>query len=173
MRKPLPPKPGWTWPQKLAADSADSQDALRRTAAWWQAFWGRSWVFVTGEMRIYLDGKIVAERPGDTGSPLARGYTLQRYVQACGGRGPYPIKFNGSIFTVEPKAMGLPFNPDYRNWGDCHWWQNVRLPYHPMLAAGDIEMMDPLFRMYESVRPLCEARAKSTTAPRAAIFPKR
>ena len=92
----------------------------------------------TGELRIYLDGKLVAERPGDTVSPLSRGYTLQRYVQACGGRGPYPIKFNGSIFTVEPKAMGMPFNPDFRNWGDCHWWQNVRFPYHPMLAGGDI-----------------------------------
>ena len=81
-------------------------------------------------------------------------------MQACGGRGPYPIKFNGSIFTVEPKRMGMPFNADWRAWGDCHWWQNVRFPYHPMLAGGDFEMMDPLFRMYESVRPLCEARAK-------------
>ncbi|MCC6125553.1 MAG: hypothetical protein IT426_11365 [Pirellulales bacterium] len=114
----------------------------------------------TGEMRIYLDGKLVARRPGDTGSPLARSYTLQRYVQACGGRGTYPIKFNGSIFTVEPKAVGLPFSPDYRDWGDCHWWQNVRIPYHAMLASRDLDMMNPLFRMYEAVRPLCEARAK-------------
>ncbi len=88
------------------------------------------------------------------------GYTLQRYVQACGGRGAYPIKFNGGIFTVEPKPLGKPFNPDFRNWGDCHWWQNVRHMYHPMLAGGDFEMMQPLFNLYESVRPLCEARAK-------------
>ena len=88
----------------------------------------------TGALRIYLDGKVVAERPGDTGSPITRGYTLQRYVQACGGRGTYPIKFNGSIFTVEPKRMGRPWNADWRAWGDCHWWQNVRFAYHPMIG---------------------------------------
>jgi hypothetical protein len=126
----------------------------------------------TGELRIYLDGKIVATRPGDTISPLSRGYTLQRYVQACGGRGPFPIKFNGSIFTVEPKPMGMPFSPDFRNWGDCHWWQNVRFPYHPMLAGGDTEMMNPLFHMYESVRPLCEARAKIYHGVEGCYFPE-
>ena len=91
---------------------------------------------------------------------LTQCYALQRYMQACGGRAAYPIKFNGGIFTVEPKRMGKPFNADWRAWGDCHWWQNVRPPYHPMLANGDFEMMDPLFRLYGSVRPLCEARAK-------------
>jgi hypothetical protein len=126
----------------------------------------------TGALRIYLNGKIVAERPGDNGSPLSRSYTLQRYVQACGGRGPYPIKFNGSIFTVEPKPMGMPFSPDFRNWGDCHWWQNVRFPYHPMLASGDTEMMNPLFRMYESVRPLCEARAQIYHSAKGCYFPE-
>ena len=99
---------------------------------------------------------------------------LQRYVQACGGRGPLPIKFNGSIFTVEPKRMGRPHNADWRAWGDCHWWQNARFPCHPMLAGGDFEMMDPSFQMYESVRPLCEARAANfTTASVAVISPRR
>jgi hypothetical protein len=126
----------------------------------------------TGALRIYLDGKLVAERPGDTVSPVSRGYTLQRYVQACGGRGPLPIKFNGSIFTVEPKRMGRPHNADWRAWGDCHWWQNARFPLHPMLASGDFEMMDPLFHMYESVRPLCEARAKIYHGARGCYFPE-
>jgi hypothetical protein len=126
----------------------------------------------TGGQRIYLDGKLVAERPGDTISPITRGYILQRYMQACGGRGSLPIKFNGSIFTVEPKRMGRPFNADWREWGDCHWWQNVRLPYHPMVAGGDFEMMDPLFRMYQSVRPLCEARAKLYHGVRGCYFPE-
>jgi hypothetical protein len=126
----------------------------------------------TGELRIYLDGKLVAQRPADHGSPLSRSYALQRYVQACGGRGPYPIKFNGSIFTVEPKYMGMPFSPDFRNWGDCHWWQNVRFPYHPMLASGDFEMMNPLFRLYESVRPLCESRAQIYHGVKGCYFPE-
>lgn len=129
-------------------------------------------IAATGEMRIYLDGKLVAHRPGNGESPLSRGYALQRYVQACGGRGTLPIKFNGSIFTVEPKAMGMPFSPDFRNWGDCHWWQNVRFPYHPMLASGDTEMMNPLFHLYESVRPLCEARAKIYHGVEGCYFPE-
>jgi hypothetical protein len=113
-----------------------------------------------GTCRIYLDGKVVAEHAPDGVSPIGRGYALQRYVQACEGRGAFPIKFNGGIFTVEPKAMGQPFNADYRAWGECFWWQNTRHMYHPMLAGGDLEMMDPLFAMYQSVRPACEARAK-------------
>ena len=126
----------------------------------------------TGAMRIYLDGKLVAERPGDTISPITRGYTLQRYVQACGGGGPYPIKFNGGIFTVEPKRVGRPYNADWRAWGDCYWFQNVRHMYPPMLAAGDFEMMDPFFNLYASVRPLCEARAKIYHGVRGCYFPE-
>jgi hypothetical protein len=126
----------------------------------------------SGGLRIYLEGKLVAERPGVGISPITRGYILQRYMQACGGRGSLPIKFNGSIFTVEPKRMGRPFNADWREWGDCHWWQNVRLPCHPMVAGGDCEMMDPLVRMYESVRPLCEARSKLYHGVRGCYFPE-
>jgi len=126
----------------------------------------------SGSLRLFLDGKVVAETVPDGVSPITRAYTLQRYVQACGGRGNYPIKFNGGIFTVEPRAMGLPFNADYRAWGDCFWWQNTRHMYHPMLASGDFEMMDPLFKMYESVRPLCEARAELYHHCKGCYFPE-
>ncbi len=115
----------------------------------------------TGVAAIYLDGKL-ASHSSATATPdmISRGYLLQNYVQACGGRGNYPIKFNGGIFTVEPKAMGRPYDPDWRAWGECYWWQNTRHMYHPMLAAGDYEMMEPLFKMYEDVVPLAEARSK-------------
>jgi hypothetical protein len=151
---------GWaTEAHKLAAASANSAAALRHTQSWWQAFWERSWV-------------VVANQGTDRVSAITRGYTLQRYMQACGGRGTYPIKFNGGIFTVEPKTMGKPFNADWRAWGDCHWWQNVRHAYHPMLASGDLEMTEPLFRLYESVRPLCEARAKAYHGAQGCYFPE-
>jgi hypothetical protein len=151
--------------ERLALGDVAVRDAQARTAAWWRAFWDRSWVVVDGDQ---------ADLPGGSHplSSVTRGYTLQRYVQACGGRGPYPIKFNGGMFTVEPKAMGLPYNADWRRWGDCHWWQNVRLTCHPMLAAGDFEMMDPLFQMYESVRPLAEARARLYHAAEGCYFPE-
>ena len=123
-------------------------------------------------MRIYLDGRLVAQYGSDTSSSVTRGYTLQRYMQACGGRGPYPIKFNGSIFTVEPKPFGKPYNADWRAWGDCHWWQNVRLTYHPMLACGDFELMDPLFQTYAAVRPLAEARSRLYHGAEGCYFPE-
>ena len=135
---------------------------MKRTMAWWQAFWQRSWVIVAGD-QVSPEGKAL---------PLTLAYALQRYVQACGGRGTFPIKFNGSIFTVEPKAAGKPYTPDWRAWGDCHWWQNVRLPYHPMLAAGDFEMMDPLFRRYAEARPLAEGRSRLYHGVEGCYFPE-
>ena len=45
--------------------------------------------------------------------------TIQRWINACGGRGGFPIKFNSSIFVVESKD----FDADYRRWGGCYWWQ--------------------------------------------------
>jgi hypothetical protein len=113
----------------------------------------------TGEIAVYLDGKQILGQPGSTSSSVTRGYTLQRFMQACQGRGEFPIKFNGGLFTVEPVAGGET-SPDYRAWGDAYWFQNTRHMYPPMLASGDYEMMDPYFRLYENCRPLAEARAK-------------
>jgi hypothetical protein len=59
-------------------------------------------------MEIYLNGKRIAgqankENKSDTDKTfeVSRAYTLQHWVQACAGRGNYPIKFNGSLFTVD------------------------------------------------------------------------
>lgn len=124
----------------------------------------------TGAAEIRLDGRRVAYRPPEIGSPVTRGYTLQRYVQACQGRGAYPIKFNGGYYTVAP--VGKPFNPDWRNWGDSHWWQNVRHMYHPMLPQGDFEMMDSLWRLYEAAAPLAESRTKLYHHAQGVYFPE-
>jgi hypothetical protein len=111
----------------------------------------------SGAMQLFLNGKPVAGSNAKQAQPMTVGkaHTLQRYQQACAGRGIFPIKFNGSIFTVEAEG-----NPDWRKWGDCHWWQNVRMPYHAMQACGDFDLMQPLFTMFESIRPFAEARAK-------------
>ncbi|MEN6449497.1 MAG: DUF5703 domain-containing protein [Thermoguttaceae bacterium] len=130
------------------AAKADAADAARRTAEWWGRFWNRSWVAVGGG------------DPAQT-SHLTQAYTLQRWMTACAGRGAYPIKFNGSIFTVDPKASGGPnCNADWRRWGDCYWWQNTRIPYFAMLARGDGDELASLFRLFRDARPLCKARAK-------------
>lgn len=90
---------------------------------------------------------------------VTQAYALQRYVSACGGRGNFPITFNGSIFTV---PMGdRPENADYRRWGSGYWWQNTRLPYYSMCMAGDFDMAAPLFKLYSDMLPVCEYRTKS------------
>ena len=55
-------------------------------------------------VRLYLNGKQIASagemKAGEHRVAVTRGYTLQRWINAYGGRGGCPIKFNGSIFTV-------------------------------------------------------------------------
>ena len=102
-----------------------------------------------GRIVLYLDGNPVATETLDTADDafvVSRAYALQRYIDACAGRGRYPIKFNGSIFTVPDEASWG--DADYRRWGPGYWWQNTRLPYLSMCASGDFEMLWPLFRMY-------------------------
>jgi hypothetical protein len=77
--------------------------------AWWNEFWNRSWIRITGS---------------PDAETVTRGYTLQRWINACAGRGVHPIKFNGTLFTVD----GMGFDADFRGWGGPYWWQNTRLP---------------------------------------------
>lgn len=107
---------------------------------------GRATVYINGKV-VILDGSIQERREErDDAVAVSRAYALQRYVSACAGRGRYPIKFNGSLFTVP--IAGNPEDADYRRWGPGYWWQNTRLPYYSMCASGDYEMMQPLFNMY-------------------------
>jgi alpha-L-fucosidase 2 len=117
------------------------EDDRARHRAWWSDFWNRSWIRVTGS---------------PDAEAVTRGYVLQRWINACAGRGAYPIKFNGTIFNVDGKG----FDADYRAWGGPYWWQNTRLAYWPMLACGDFDMMLPMFRMYQDMLPLSEYRTQ-------------
>jgi hypothetical protein len=115
-----------------------------------------------GELKLFVDGGKVAERNVELGSDafvVSRAYHLQRFINACAGRGHYPIKFNGSIFTVPfPIAPG---DADYRRWGPGYWWQNTRLPYIGMCTSGDFDLMNSLFRMYtEELMEVSKFRTK-------------
>ena len=150
------------WESQVAAIAAkaDAVTAAQRTTAWWNAFWDRSWIFVGGGEQ-------------EQTSHLTQVYALQRWITACGGRGNYPIKFNGSIFTVDPKLTGGPdFDADWRRWGDCFWWQNTRLPYFPMIARGDFDELPTLFRFFRDALPICKARAKLYYDAKGAYFPE-
>ncbi len=151
------------WRTKLDAIVKDaaavsSADAQAQHEKWWHDFWNRSWIFINGD---------------DGATTVTRGATLQRFVTACSGRGAHPIKFNGSIFTVNHDAFldgrkdaktGLPeiikTNPDYRRWGGNYWFQNTRAMYWSRLSAGDFDLMQPLFKMYQDMLPTDAALVK-------------
>ena len=119
---------------------------------WWDTFWERSWINVTSP---YVQG---TDDSGDVYT-VSRAYALQRFINACAGRGEYPIKFNGSIFTVP--FPGRPGDADYRQWGPGYWWQNTRLPYISMCVSGDYDLLQPLFRMYgKELMPLFKYRTR-------------
>jgi hypothetical protein len=122
----------------------------------------------TGTLRIYLDGKLLKEEVAASDAPLVtQAYALQRFINACAGRGNLPIKFNGTLFTVDEV-----FDPDYRRWGGPYWLQNTRLPYWSMLYSGDYEMMLPLFRMCMDVLPLRKAATKKYFGHDGAYYPE-
>ncbi|MEW5900674.1 MAG: DUF5703 domain-containing protein, partial [Acidobacteriota bacterium] len=107
---------------------------LRTHRAWWEEFWKRSWI------------DIASSAQDDDAYLVSRAYNLQRFINACAGRGHYPIKFNGSIFTVP--NPGSPGDADYRRWGPGYWWQNTRLPYMSMCTSGDFDLLASIYRMY-------------------------
>jgi alpha-L-fucosidase 2 len=143
-----------------------NERALRQAhTSWWNAFQKRSHIIVTSSDPTE---RSVAEA-------VTRGYMLQRYVLACAARGTFPIKFNGSLFTVDTYDRPGPaggLDPDFRRWGGPFWFQNTRLAYWPMLASGDLEMMDPLFRMYLNALPLRRTATRTYYHHDGAYFPE-
>jgi hypothetical protein len=98
-------------------------------------------------------------------------------MNACAGRGGLPIKFNGSIFTVDvDESMGkrnlTGYDADFRDWGANYWFQNTRLPYYSMLYSGDFELIKPLFKMYTSALPLAKYRTQKYFNHKGAYFPE-
>lgn len=125
--------------QRITQTEMTSYD--QRKAAndrWWNAFNQQSYIHITG---------------GPNAAIVSQGYALQRAMNAFAGRGVFPIKFNGSIFTVDTNGrtdLGAEanLNADYRRWGGPYWMQNTRLIYWPMLQCGDFQQMHPFFDMY-------------------------
>ena len=131
-------------------ENISPDDARRAHEQWWGEFWRRGWIDVPAAFEI------------------SRAYVLQRFMNACGGRGAQTIKFNGSIFTV-----GTPDDPDFRRWGGPgFWFMNQRLIYWPMLAAGDFDLIMPWVRMYLDMLPLQQHRTRKYFGHGGAHFPE-
>ncbi len=149
----------------LAIESESRTGRLKAHIKWWHAFWNRSYIHLSTQN----------EEEKEKVFNVSRNYALQRYMNACSGRGNSPIKFNGSIFTVdtenfEGKFQG--FDADYRRWGGPYWWQNTRLPYWSMLEAGDFDLMQPLFRMYREALPIRKLATETYYNHQGAFFPE-
>lgn len=115
---------------------------------WWSDYWNRSYVFFSANNAAL----------NDTLSQLNRGYILQRYVNAIGGRGNLPVKFNGASLVLDTyhQAIGRVSgkSADARLWGGAYWWQNTRLIYYPMLASGDFDLIQPFIKFYLDLLPV-------------------
>ena len=152
------------WQRRLgqvAASGADHAASRARTAAWWRERFTQSWVFVD-----------MPEAERGALEP-SRAYAAQRAAALAATGGVFPVKFNGSIFTVAPRFVnGEPFNDDFRRWGGDYWWQNTRLPYHGMLARGDGDRMRSLIDFYFKAIRGCSVRAKEYYGAEGAYFPE-
>ena len=124
--------------------------ARRAHEEWWDQFWDRSWICIGTTNAEPVTGQHAST------FEISRAYQLCRFMNACAGRGAQPIKFNGSLFSV-----GKTDNPDYRRWGGPgFWFQNQRLIYWPMLAAGDYDLMQPWFAMYRAALSFARSRTQ-------------
>jgi len=81
---------------------------------------------------------------------------LKIYLNNLENKNPeFPIKFNGlSFVNLQPP------NANFRTWGGCNWWQNTRLPYGNMLAAGDYEGVRNLLQYFLNMEDFATNRTQ-------------
>jgi len=146
-------EPG-VWKKDLARLSLiNASRSFVRSQAWWADFWKRSFIYVNSDQ----------PNEADTAFQIGRNYQLFRYMLASNAFGEWPTKFNGGLFTYDPVLTDTAqaFTPDYMNWGGgIHTAQNQRLVYHPMVRAGDFDLLHAAFRFYLRLLPTAELRSK-------------
>ncbi|MDR0757483.1 MAG: DUF5703 domain-containing protein [Tannerella sp.] len=151
--------------RNILAEEYDRKQAYTKHCQWWTSFWNTSWITASDNTLPPEEREKPAKpaAPGqrgekDGGYIVAQSYNVSRFIMACQGRGEYQTQFNGGIFTVPfPNYRandGTLFGEDERDWGNRFTFQNQRLLYWPMLAAGDFEMMRPFFNYYFSILDL-------------------
>jgi hypothetical protein len=121
------------------------------SADWWKDFWQRSFVRIDPGQQDKESWKV------------GRNYQLFRYMLACNLKGEAPTKFNGGLFTFDPRHVreDRPFTPDFRNWGGGTFTaQNHRLVYFGMLKNGDFDLMIPQLMFYRKSLKNAELRSE-------------
>ncbi|MEL1239988.1 DUF5703 domain-containing protein [Flavobacterium flavipallidum] len=140
------------WATELQKQISTYKKEPKRTVAWWNSFWNRSFIYT---QKTKTDKDSVYQ--------IGQNYQLFRYMLGCNAYGKYPTKFNGGLFTVDPVFTNkdLNFTPDFRNWGGGTMTaQNQRLVYFPMLKSGDFDMMKSQLDYYLSLQKNAELRSK-------------
>ena len=145
----------------LGKASPSAAISKKRSAQWWHQYWQRSW--------IKTDNKEAAG--------IIRNYELFRYMLGCNAYGQWPTKFNGGLFTFDPKFVASPteetYTPDYRKWGGGTMTaQNQRLVYWPMLKSGDADMMKSQLDTYLRMLPTAKLWANHFWGHGGACFPE-
>jgi hypothetical protein len=153
-----------------------------RTTNYWRSFWDRSHITI---MRAPMPvSAMPSASPEATGFAVSQRYALARYTHAVQSRPgnssalSMPIKFNGMAFTAQrpdgnATAMcNLAYDGciESRQWGAYNYWQNLRLPYWPMIVAGDWDTLRTVFEYYLKMLPMAEARTAAYFQHRGIFF---
>jgi hypothetical protein len=141
----------------FACTAIDYGYAYKKHIEYWREFNDKSYINISGDYSADM---------------VDSGYAVQRYLNACAGRGEFPIKFNGSIFVPNILEGDEDLGPDFRRWGGGYWFQNTRLIYWSMLDSGDYDLMKPFFDMYEKVFDLSSAKVKKHLGFDGVLYPE-
>ncbi len=135
-----------SWEKKITkeTDGFDELNSFDRHIKDWNEYWSRYYIYAYGTE----DAKL-----------LTKAWIYQKYFNGCAGKGPVPIKFNGSIFVTYPQEVTTGrITWDYRRWGAAFWIQNTRHIYWNMLLSGDFRGMEPLYNLMYGLIPIAKHR---------------
>lgn len=173
--------------RERSAHARPFDEAAAATTRFWHTYWETSYIRVSGdtpvaypvEEDIRAYGKEPLEYTCACASPITRAYTLTKYMFACCNRGAFPVLYNGMLFnlmpgnnehfttqsfgrcfTAQPGPIRPDLNPDERSWCTEHLWQNLRHPFHSLLARGEADRMPVLFAYMRRFQALNRERAR-------------
>lgn len=151
------------WKSELQQQISSYKKSHKKTIAWWNQFWERSFIYTNTSQKSKKDSVC----------QIGKNYQLFRYMLGCNAYGTYPTKFNGGLFTYDPAHVkaDLNFTPDFRNWGGgTMTQQNQRLVYFPMLKSGDFDMMKSQIDYYLTLQKNAELRSEVYWGHEGAFF---
>ncbi|MDP4227781.1 MAG: DUF5703 domain-containing protein, partial [Bacteroidota bacterium] len=117
--------------------------------AWWNNFWDKGYVHLHSS-----DGEA---------DFIEQNYAYFLYVMASSSRGSLPPKFNGMLWTT---------GGDARKWGNLYWGANQSCLYNGLFPTNRMELMDPLFNLYNEIKPSLELAAQEQWGSRGIYIPE-